>query len=269
MTDDSPFTPLKVVGLLVSAALVASAQTNKVIPFITQGETSTTWIHVLNACSRTVSYEVWFNGSGGEPQEFSFEGDDGLWTGFHSENMNPNRNHFWTIPKTADDERVGYAEIRSDGDGCVQFDVAYGDEVGGDLAVQFGFVNELSPSGVAQPFIHSTGCDTGVSLVGSGEEVSIEATDWSGSFLGRANLGHVNYMFFLVNNEIPSSSGKDGMIQITGGDVAALGFIICDDQFIWSRRAYSIPGGGSSGEQYEVVSFAAKRIGCGTLLSPA
>ena len=262
---------MKYAGIGLLMAVSAIAQSNKVIPYISQDEHSSTWIHVVNACSRTVSYELSFESIDGQPEAFSLENNEGVWEGIYIEEMAARANHFWAIPKTEPDiVRVGYAVIEDDGGGCVSFDVAYGEEVDpGDLRIALGFVNETSSAGVVQPFINSTGCDTGVSVVGSGQPVSIEATDWQGNSLGRSDLGLIHYVVFLVNEEFPSASRKDGLIQITGGNVAALGFIICDDRLVWSRRAYPIPGAGGgtttstpgpSSSEYEVVSFAAKYL---------
>ena len=263
---------MKVVAISLIVAVSALAQANrKVIPHIAQDEHSSTWIHVVNACSKTVSYEISFESVDGQPEAFSLENNEGVWENIYIAEMAARANHFWAIPKTAPGiVRAGYAVIEDDGGGCVSFDVAYGEEVDkSDLRIAFGFVNEQSSVGVVQPFINSTGCDTGVSVVGSGEQVSIEATDWKGNVLGRSDLGRVHYVVFLVNDEFPRAAGEDGLIKITGGDVASLGFIICNERLVWSRRSYPIPGAGGrtttgrpgpSGAEYEVVEFATKHL---------
>ena len=261
---------MKTATLFVAMALAASAQTNrKVIPYIAQDQYSITWIHVVNACSRTVSYEVGFEGADGQPEAFSFENNEGVWGGIAITEMAARANHFWAIPKTAPGTtRTGYAVIEDDGDGCVSFDMAYGEEVdAGDMRVALGFVNETSSAGVVQPFINSTGCDTRISVVGSGDQVSIDATDWMGNSLGRSDLGRVHYGEFRVNEKFPRAARNDGLIQITGGNVTAIGFIVCDDRLIWSRRSYPVPGAGDgtnrpgpSSSEYKVEDFAARRV---------
>ncbi|MCY4585127.1 MAG: hypothetical protein OXB98_03725 [Bryobacterales bacterium] len=261
--------------VLVGAAVSAFAQANrKVIPYIAQDEHSITWIHAINACSKTVSYHLAFESVDG-PESFSVENNEGLWQGIYIEEMAPRSNHFWVLPKTASGiVRTGYAMVRDDSGGCVSFDMAYGEEVdAGDMRVALGFVSETSAAGVAQPFINSTGCDTGVAVVGSGQQVSIEATDWQGNPLGSSSLGPVRYQVFLVNTEFPRAAGEEGLVQITGGDVASLGFIICNERLVWSRRSYPIPGAGggittgrpgASASEYEIVEFAAKLIAIDT-----
>ena len=258
---------MKIVVIALLAAVSGFSQENrKVIPYIAQDEHSSTWIHAINACSKTVSYHLAFESMDG-PESFSLENNEGLWQGIRIEEMEPRSNHFWALPKTVPGTiRAGYAVVEDDGGGCVSFDLAYGEEVdAGDLRVALGFVSETSATGVVQPFLNSTGCDTGVAVVGSGGEVSLEATDWNGNMLGSSTLGNVRYRMFLASQEFPRAVGEDGLIQITGGDVASLGFIVCNERLSWSRRSYPIPGAVVStapgGLQYEVVEFATKRLG--------
>ena len=52
---------MKIVVIALLAAVSGFSQENrKVIPYIAQDEHSSTWIHAINACSKTVSYHLAF-----------------------------------------------------------------------------------------------------------------------------------------------------------------------------------------------------------------
>ena len=232
---------------------------NKIIPYLIQAPDFSTWIKVINLCSRPSSYQILFFGSDGQRKKFAFSSGE-LWSGVYNDDVSPGRYYFFLLPESEEEIRQGYGEITDDSKGCIAFEVHYRQSLPDGSSKRAQTVpRQLSTTGVAVSFYLSDSCDTSVAIAGDDTPVILEATDWKGEVLDRIELGPVYQTGILVKDKFSFDDAEQevssGMLRILG-NVSAVGMKICDGEISRHRHVHPLP----PAVQYEVLSFTAKHL---------
>ena len=108
------------------AVLLTSS--NRHIPHIAQGQGWSTWIYILNICSRPVTFDIDLWGEDGRRKSFEFQGDDEnrynrIYNG--EEPMNGKDIRLYILPDTGSELLQGFGHLIDNGEGCVSVDTEY------------------------------------------------------------------------------------------------------------------------------------------------
>ena len=250
------------VCLILSSAL-AFAQSpptgaKSILPHVLQGGGWSTAFHIYNLCSQPSSFEMNFKNSSGQTEYFH-NGED-LYSILYHPAVPGNAMASAYLGNTAV-EREGYAELVDDSGGCVKvstFPVQH-EENGDALRYVRVPAQSLSPTGTILPFLHFPGCDTRITLIGAGGNVTVEALSDKGEPLGAAPFQEVWQEIFWLSTAIPATVDQLGTAKISG-NVGAIGLEFCGGTMGLFRSSYPIPGADPtsnlpSSEQYVVENF--------------
>ena len=224
-------------------ALLTSS--NRHIPHIAQGQGWSTWIYVLNTCSRPVTFDIDFFGEDGRRKSFSFQGDDenrynAIYNG--EEPMDGKDIRLYILPDTGSELLQGFGHLIDNGEGCVSVDTEYRQERP-DGGVRFSTVplQRMTPNGLVFALSGSS-CSLGVAIAGTGKNVRIEAVDYNGDSMGSADLGNVYHTAFALKDKLPQLRSTGGQLRIIG-EAAAVGLEFCDGELAQFRLPHYIPPG--------------------------
>ena len=218
---------------------------NRHIPHIAQGQGWSTWIYVLNTCSRPVTYDMDFFGEDGRRKSFAFRGDDekrynGIYNG--EEPMDGKDIRLYIFPDTGSELLQGFGHLIDNGEGCVSVDTEYR-QMRPDGEVLFSTVplQRMTTDGLVFALSGSS-CSLGVAIAGTGEHVRIEAVDYDGNSMGSANLGNVYHTAFALKDKLPRLRDTGGQLRIVG-EAAAVGLEFCDGELAQFRLPHYVPPG--------------------------
>ena len=218
---------------------------NRHIPHIAQGQGWSTWIYVLNTCSRPATFDIDFFGEDGRRKSFSFQGDDeNRYNGIYNreEPMDGKDIRLYILPDTGSELLQGFGHLIDNGEGCVSVDTEYRQERP-DGGVRFSTVplQRMTPNGLVFALSGSS-CSLGVAIAGTGKNVRIEAVDYNGDSMGSADLGNVYHTAFALKDKLPQLRSTGGQLRIIG-EAAAVGLEFCDGELAQFRLPHYIPPG--------------------------
>ena len=223
------------------AVLLTSS--NRHIPHIAQGQGWSTWIYVLNTCSRPVTYDMDFFGEDGRRKSFAFRGDDekrynGIYNGEAS--MAGKAIHLFSLPDTGRELLQGFGHLIDNGEGCVSVDTEYHQTLpSGERRRSTVPLQRMTPNGLVFTL---PGCSLGVAIAGTGGNVRIEAVDYNLDSMGSADLGEIYHTAFALKDKLPQLRTVPGQLRIVG-EAAAVGLEFCDGELAQFRLPHYIPPG--------------------------
>ena len=224
------------------AVLLTSS--NRHIPHIAQGQGWSTWIYVLNTCSRPATFDIDFFGEDGRSKSFAFLGEEDRYTGLYNgeDPMAGKDIYVIILPDTGRELLQGFGRLNDNGEGCVSIDTEYRQERP-DGGVRFSTVplQRMTPNGLVFALSGST-CSLGVAIAGTGKNVRIEAVDYNGDSMGSADLGNVYHTAFALKDKLPQLRSTGGQLRIIG-EAAAVGLEFCDGELAQFRLPHYIPPG--------------------------
>ena len=222
-----------------------SLTSSRHIPHIAQGKGWSTWLYILNICSRPVTFDIDLWGEDGRRKSFSFQGDDenrynGIYNG--EEPMDGKDIRLYVFPDTGSELLQGFGHLIDNGEGCVSVDTEYR-QMRPDGEVLFSTVplQRMTTDGLVFALSGSS-CSMGVAIAGTGERVRIEAVDYDGNSMGSANLGNVYHTAFALKDKLPQLRSTGGQLRIIG-EAAAVGLEFCDGELAQFRLPHYIPPG--------------------------
>ena len=209
------------------------------IPHIAQGQGWSTFINVLNTCSRPVTYDIDLWGGNGERQGFAFFGDDGKrYSGMYNGEdpmMGKATHSFALFSFEVEDKELlqGFGHLVDDGGGCISVDTEYVQELSSG-EYPFATVPLLHMAPSAKVFtlnLTRSNCDYGVAIASTGKTVNLEAVDHKLSTVGTARLKNVHHTAFALKDKIPDLKGvvTIGQLRVTG-EAAAVALEFCDGE---------------------------------------
>ena len=221
-----------------------SLTSNRHIPHIAQGQGWSTWIYVLNTCSRPMTYDMNFFGEDGRRKSFEFLRDEKRYSGIYNgeEPMAGKGVHLFALPDTGRELLQGFGHLIDNGEGCVSIDTEYRQKRP-DGGVRFSTVplQRMTPNGLVFALSGST-CSLGVAIAGTGKNVRIEAVDYNGDSMGSADLGNVYHTAFALKDKLPQLRSTGGQLRIIG-EAAAVGLEFCDGELAQFRLPHYVPQG--------------------------
>ena len=224
------------------AVLLTSS--NRHIPHIAQGQGWSTWIYVLNTCSRPVTFNIGFFGEDGRRKSFAFLGKEDRYNGLYNgeDPMAGKDIYRFNLSGTGSELLQGFGHMIDNGEGCVSVDTEYRQERP-DGGVRFSTVplQRMTPNGLVFALSGST-CSLGVAIAGTGKNVRIEAVDYNGDSMGSADLGNVYHTAFALKDKLPQLRSTGGQLRIIG-EAAAVGLEFCDGELAQFRLPHYIPPG--------------------------
>ena len=227
------------------AVLLTSS--NRHIPHIAQGQGWSTWIYVLNTCSRPATFEIDFFGEDGRRKSFAFLGELGEEDRFNrlyngEDPMAGKDIGVIILPDTGRELLQGFGRMNDNGEGCVSVDTEYRQERP-DGGVRFSTVplQRMTPNGLVFALSGSS-CSLGVAIAGTGKNVRIEAVDYNGESMGSADLGNVYHTAFALKDKLPQLRTVQGQLRIVG-EAAAVGLEFCDGELAQFRLPHYVPPG--------------------------
>ena len=227
------------------AVLLTSS--NRHIPHIAQGQGWSTWIYVLNTCSRPATFEIDFFGEDGRRKSFAFLGELGEEDRFNrlyngEDPMAGKDIGVIILPDTGSELLQGFGRMNDNGEGCVSVDTEYRQERP-DGGVRFSTVplQRMTPNGLVFALSGSS-CSLGVAIAGTGKNVRIEAVDYNGESMGSADLGNVYHTAFALKDKLPQLRTVQGQLRIVG-EAAAVGLEFCDGELAQFRLPHYVPPG--------------------------
>ena len=223
-----------------------SLTSNQHIPHIAQGQGWSTWIYVLNTCSRPVTYDMDFFGEDGRRKSFAFrdfrEDDEKRYNGIYNGEapMAGKDIHLFSLPDTGRELLQGFGHLIDNGEGCVSVDTEYHQTLpSGEVRRSTVPLQRMTPNGLVFAL---PGCSLGVAIAGTGGNVRIEAVDYNGESMGSADLGNVYHTAFALKDKLPQLRTVPGQFRIIG-EAAAVGLEFCDGELAQFRLPHYIPPG--------------------------
>ena len=217
---------------------------NRHIPHIAQGQGWSTWIYVLNTCSRPMTYDMNFFGEDGRRKSFAFLGDEKRYNGIYNgeEPLDGKDIHLFILPDTGRELLQGFGHLIDNGEGCVSIDTEYRQKRP-DGGVRFSTVplQRMTPNGLVFALSGSS-CSLGVAIAGTGKNVRIEAVDYNGDSMGSADLGDIYHTAFALKDKLPQLRTVPGQLRIVG-EATAVGLEFCDGELAQFRLPHYIPPG--------------------------
>ena len=221
-----------------------SLTSNRHIPHIAQGQGWSTWIYVLNTCSRPVTFDIDFFGEDGRRKSFAFLGEEDRYNGLYNgeDPMAGKDIYRFNLSGTGSELLQGFGHMIDNGEGCVSVDTEYRQERP-DGGVRFSTVplQRMTPNGLVFALSGST-CSLGVAIAGTGKNVRIEAVDYNGDSMGSADLGNVYHTAFALKDKLPQLRSTGGQLRIIG-EAAAVGLEFCDGELAQFRLPHYVPQG--------------------------
>ena len=229
----------------VSGTVLAQSprsSTGRYIPYIVQGQGWNTGLTIINTCEEPKPYLVGFYNSEGEFQELEAAHWDKRYNGIGTAEDDPvgKESIFWWFSDPGERELLqAYGMFLNDGDGCITGTAEYfikGKErtliavsAFQDMADGWmtSFVN-LDHSNVGPPGTFED-CQTSYAISGVGEEVTLQAYQFSGELIGEASLGPVYHTSFPISRYFPEEG--IGILKITGKSVVT-GLEFCNGQLV-------------------------------------
>ena len=221
-----------------------SLTSNRHIPHIAQGQGWSTWIYVLNTCSRPVTFDIDFFGEDGRRKSFAFLGEEDRYNGLYNgeDPMAGKDIYRFNLSGTGSELLQGFGHMIDNGEGCVSVDTEYRQERP-DGGARFSTVplQRMTPNGLVFALSGST-CSLGVAIAGTGKNVRIEAVDYNGDSMGSADLGNVYHTAFALKDKLPQLRSTGGQLRIIG-EAAAVGLEFCDGELAQFRLPHYVPQG--------------------------
>ena len=221
-----------------------SLTSNQHIPHIAQGQGWSTWIYVLNTCSRPVTFDIDFFGEDGRRKSFAFLGEEDRYNGLYNgeDPMAGKDIYRFILSGTGSELLQGFGHLNDNGEGCVSVDTEYR-QARPDGGVRFSTVplQRMTPNGLVFALSGSS-CSLGVAIAGTGKNVRIEAVDYNGDSMGSADLGNVYHTAFALKDKLPQLRSTGGQLRIIG-EAAAVGLEFCDGELAQFRLPHYIPSG--------------------------
>ena len=221
-----------------------SLTSNQHIPHIAQGQGWSTWIYVLNTCSRPVTFDIDFFGEDGRRKSFAFLGEEDRYNGLYNgeDPMAGKDIYRFILSGTGSELLQGFGHLNDNGEGCVSVDTEYRQERP-DGGVRFSTVplQRMTPNGLVFALSGSS-CSLGVAIAGTGKNVRIEAVDYNGDSMGSADLGDIYHTAFALKDKLPQLRTVPGQLRIVG-EAAAVGLEFCDGTLAQFRLPHYIPPG--------------------------
>ena len=221
-------------------ALLTSS--NRHIPHIAQGQGWSTWIYVLNTCSRPVTYDMDFFGEDGRRKSFAFLGEEDRYNGLHNgeASMAGKAIHLFSLPDTGRELLQGFGHLIDNGEGCVSVDTEYHQTLpSGERRRSTVPLQRMTPNGLVFAL---PGCSLGVAIAGTGGNVRIEAVDYNLDSMGSADLGEIYHTAFALKDKLPQLRTVPGQLRIVG-EAAAVGLEFCDGELAQFHLPHYVPPG--------------------------
>ena len=216
------------------------------IPHIAQGHGWSTWIYVLNTCSRPVTYDMDFFGEDGRRKSFAFrdfrEDDEKRYNGIYNGEapMAGKDIHLFSLPDTGRELLQGFGHLIDNGEGCVSVDTEYHQTLpSGERRRSTVPLQRMTPNGLVFAL---PGCSLGVAIAGTGGNVRIEAVDYNLNSMGSADLGEIYHTAFALKDKLPQLRTVPGQLRIVG-EAAAVGLEFCDGELAQFRLPHYVPPG--------------------------
>ena len=222
------------------AVLLTSS--NRHIPHIAQGQGWSTWIYVLNTCSRPVTYDMDFFGEDGRRKSFAFLGDEKRYNGIYNgeASMAGKAIHLFSLPDTGRELLQGFGHLIDNGEGCVSVDTEYHQTLpSGERRRSTVPLQRMTPNGLVFAL---PGCSLGVAIAGTGGNVRIEAVDYNLDSMGSADLGEIYHTAFALKDKLPQLRTVPGQLRIVG-EAAAVGLEFCDGELAQFHLPHYVPPG--------------------------